>query len=195
MRSVFTLGLLLAAVLATEVNGLPNLSSHAMSLQVRGGAKDAAPPTSSTPSIKRRLDFNKCLESTYYSLQNKPGSIKDSEWRGFLNGWLLVTLPLPVPFIALALIANTLVLLLSKWDDQTKNRFLIGLCHGALALVVIVREFEYLQDHPARPRLLGLNLLVQLFLGQAGGYQITKRLMDLAIFGTLFYILLHYFKM
>ena len=82
---------------------------------------------------------------------------------------------------------------MSKWNSTIKNKYLIGLYHGVTVVSVMLRELELMEQGQPRIALMGANLGANLFLGQAGGYIITKRFMDLLTFGTLFYILINYF--
>lgn len=111
---------------------------------------------------------------------------------------MLVAIPVPFPIQVIVLMMNILILLSSKWSDSTKNKYLIGYCHGAMVLLVLLRTLEASPDYQGQfsPRvvMMGLNLATSLVFGHAGSYVITKRLMDGAISFTLLYLLFHYLR-
>jgi hypothetical protein len=171
----------------------------------RGGAQifKAKPPQSSSPSGKLGEKLSplaeKFVECTLYSKEHQPQSIGHAEWKGFLSGWMLVVLPIPLPILMVAIVLNTILLLKSKWNSIIKRNYLIGFSHGIMVLVILLRELESKKTRQsegvsARVALTGLNLATSLLFGNAGGYLITKRFMDIAISVTLVYILLHYFR-
>lgn len=197
------LGLLLVVVLsASSAEACPfvpkshatttaNSVSHLTTTTApRGGAVEGQKKT-----LKQKIQptLDSYISNTFYSEASVPKSPGDAEWLGFISGWLLVTLPIPLPLLLSALVLNTLILLMSKWNSTIKNKYLIGLYHGVTVVSVMLRELELMEQGQPRIALMGANLGANLFLGQAGGYIITKRFMDLLTFGTLFYILINYF--
>lgn len=144
--------------------------------------------------------MEKSIERTLYSKENQPESNGHAEWNGFLSGWLLVALPVPLPILVSALSMNALVLVGSKWTDAIKNKYLIGLSHGSMVLLVLLRTLEantgpnYEGIVSPRVALIGLNLATNLLFGHAGSYSITKLLMDFSISTTLLYLLFHYLR-
>lgn len=143
--------------------------------------------------------IDKCLEGTIYSKENQPESERHAEWTGFLSGWMVVAVPVPLPITVAVIAMNIFILLKSKWADDVKNKYLIGYCHGAMVLLVLLRTLEAspkYQGQPLTPRvaMMGLNLATSLVFGHAGSYVITKRLMDTAVSLTLLYLLVHYLR-
>jgi hypothetical protein len=185
---LLVLGLLF--FLSAEGRRHPFVQPRHTAVVPRGGA-ESSPKKSLKDKIQPAIDGY--IANTFYSEASIPKSPGDAEWLGFINGWLLVTLPIPLPLLLSALVLNTLILLLSKWNATIKNKYLIGLYHGVTVVSVMLRELELLDKGQPRIALMGANLGASLFLGQAGGYILTKRFMDLLTFGTLFYILVNYF--
>lgn len=149
---------------------------------------------------ERVEDTKDSLESfterkTFFSRELMPQSEQDAEWAAFLKGWLLVSLPIPLPLMFVALVAYSTLMSFSQWDDSIKRKFIIGLYHGVLVFAVLLREMDEKIDAITRPRqlLILINIATNLFLGKTGRFKATKFLMDTSIFGTLFYILYQYF--
>jgi hypothetical protein len=132
---------------------------------------------------------------TFFSRELMPQSGQDAEWAAFLKAWLLVSLPIPLPLMFLALVAYSTLMSFSQWDDAIKRKFIIGLYHGVLVFAVLLREMNDNIDAITHPRqlLILINVATNLFFGKTGRYKATKFIMDSSIFGTLFYILYQYF--
>eukprot|EP00980_Cylindrotheca_fusiformis_P006194 scaffold1325_cov95-Cylindrotheca_fusiformis.AAC.5 len=132
---------------------------------------------------------------TFFSRELMPQSEPDAEWAAFLKGWLLVSLPIPLPLMFVALVAYSTLMSFSQWDDAIKRKFIIGLYHGVLVFAVLLQELHEKVDAVTRPRqmLILINVATNLFLGKTGRFKATKFLMDSSTFGTLFYILYQYF--
>jgi hypothetical protein len=132
---------------------------------------------------------------TFFSRELMPQSGQDAEWAAFLKAWLLVSLPIPLPLMFLALVAYSTLMSFSQWDESIKRKFIIGLYHGVLVFAVLLREMNENIEAITRPRqlLILVNVATNLFFGKTGRYKATKFIMDSSIFGTLFYILYQYF--
>lgn len=132
---------------------------------------------------------------TFFSTQLMPKSDADAEWAAFLKGWLLVSLPIPLPLMFVALVAYSTLMSFSLWDDSIKRKYIIGLYHGVLVFAVLLREMEEKIEEITHPRqvMILLNVAISLFLGKVGKFKPTKFLMDTTTFGVLFYILYQYF--
>jgi hypothetical protein len=133
---------------------------------------------------------------TFFSRELMPQSGQDAEWAAFLKAWLLVSLPIPLPLMFLALVAYSTLMSFSLWDESIKRKFIIGLYHGVLVFAVLLREMDEKIEAITRPRqfLILMNVATNLFFGKTGRYKATKLIMDSSIFGTLFYILYQYFE-
>ena len=205
LQSILVIGLFAEGTMAANpwTDTVHSLSASWSIRQHRGGALslETKAKTPSLTELKSKTSplAEKFIENTLYSKENQPESDGQAEWTGFLSGWMLVALPVPLPILVSVLIMNTLILMGSKWDNRVKNKCLIGFAHSVTVLFVLLRELES-QISSIQPKvsprvaLMGLNVATTLLFGRAGTYVITKRLMDTAIWATLLYVVIHYFR-
>lgn len=189
----FLIGLVIAPA-TTAISPLQKLRGGGL----RKSPSDVASPKRSfhwDPKSLRPL-VTKSIERSHFSKRTEPETEGQAEWIGFLNGWMMVALPIPLPLLVAALALNGGVLLFSQWKEAIKNKYLIGLSHGALVLVVLLREWEAATSKLMFPRVvaMSINLATTLFFGHSGSNIRTKIVMNLAIYTTMLYILARYFS-